>query len=99
MAASKAQAGQIGGLVSAGRNDMHERAGQGQRGLRAKFYRETPDSLPETERWKRADLLLKAHLARIRVLANAARQRGGTKAGPGIPETKRGRRAVNTSAT
>jgi hypothetical protein len=76
MANLKAVAGQIGGLTTAGRHDMHEQAKVGQQGLRTKFYRETDPSLPEEERWKRADRLLRAHLARLRAQAAAARRKG-----------------------
>lgn len=59
----KAMAGRIGGLRSAAKGDMADLGRRGQQGLRQRFHDQTDPSLPDEERWRRGDLLLKAHWA------------------------------------
>lgn len=70
--------GQIGGLVTSSRVDVHERARKGQQGLFEKFLAEQPANLDGEERERRARAALAAHFSRIRIKANAARRKGAS---------------------
>lgn len=65
--------GKIGGHIKAATTDMTEFARSGQKGLLQKFFDQTDSSLPEDERWKRAEHLRKAHMARISVMSRGKR--------------------------
>lgn len=55
----------IGGHMKAATHDMSEFARSGQQGLMQKFFDQTDPSLPEDERWRRAEQLRRAHMSRI----------------------------------
>lgn len=69
-------AGRIGGLTTAARHDMRDRAAVGQARFRARFIlghecavcplTEIPTTLPERERYRRSQMLFQAHMARMR---------------------------------
>jgi hypothetical protein len=65
----------IGGHMKAATHDMTEFARSGQQGLMQKFYGETDASLPEDERWRRAEQLRRAHMSRITAKSRGARKK------------------------
>lgn len=71
-----ARIGQIGGLVTSSRIDVHERARKGQQGLFEKFLAQQDTALVGDERERRARAAMAAHFAQIRLKANAARRKG-----------------------
>lgn len=71
-----AMLGKIGGHTRAATGDMAAMGRGGQAGLVRKFFNETDPTLPEDERWRRAEHLRKAHMHRISFLGAQARRKG-----------------------
>ena len=78
-----AAAGKIGGLVKSARYAPQELTGPAREGFRQRFLREVDTispGLPEPERQRRAEALLKAHMGRLAMKSAKARRQGGGRA-------------------
>lgn len=69
--------GRLGGLRTVARHGPHAVAARARAGLRARFLREAdPDGeLPDTERERRAALIMRAHYAKMSLASAKARRR------------------------
>jgi hypothetical protein len=68
----------IGGHTRAGKYDGHEITAKARAGFRQRFLKQvdaTSPDLPEPERQRRADHLLKAHMQRLALASSRARAR------------------------
>lgn len=76
----KVAAGRIGGLTKAGRYDPRTLTSPAREGFLRRFLTEVDAAspgLPEPERQRRAQALLKAHMCRLAMASVRARQKGG----------------------
>jgi hypothetical protein len=71
----------IGGFAKAARYPRDELTSAARAGFLARFLRQVDEadpSLPEEERLRRADLLLKAHMTRMALISAQRRRNGGS---------------------
>lgn len=71
----RSRVGRLGGLVNAAMHDPREYTKPARRAFIQRFYDQTDPSLPEAERHRRAEALLKAHMLRLSMASAKARKR------------------------
>lgn len=73
--------GRMGGYVKAARYSPQELTSAARNGFMQRFLDEADPhkKLPDEERWRRANLLLKAHMAKLARASALARQKGNGK--------------------